>query len=284
MKLSLGFSPCPNDTFIFDALVNNKIDTEGIEFDVVLEDVQTLNRWAIEGKLDLSKISYGVLPLVLDEYIVLNSGGALGKGVGPLLITADSEFEAGNLQPGTLIAIPGVNTTAHMLFSLAYPHAKNKVFKVFNEIEDFVLANNLPNGEPVAGVIIHENRFTYHLKGLHKIVDLGDYWEKTTGLPIPLGGIVAKRTLDTALVKKVDDLIAKSVEYAYANNHKVLADYVKQHSQEMSEDVMRRHIDLYVNNYSIALGEGGKHAVLKLLDVYQQLNGNAINKENVFVD
>lgn len=278
MKLTLGFSPCPNDTFIFDALVNNKIDTEGIEFEVMLEDVQTLNRWAIEGKLDLSKISYGVLPLVLDNYIVLNSGGALGKGVGPLLITADEQLATGNLQPETLIAVPGVNTTAHMLFSLAYPNAKNKLFKVFNEIEDFVLDN-----KGVAGVIIHENRFTYHLKGLHKIVDLGEYWERTTGLPIPLGGIVAKRSLDEALVKKVDGLIRKSVEYAYANNHEVLADYVKQHSQEMSEDVMRQHIDLYVNNYSIGLGDDGKHAVEKLLEVYEGLNGGEKVKKDVFV-
>ncbi len=284
MKLTLGFSPCPNDTFIFDALVNNNIDTEGLAFEVVLEDVQTLNKWAIEGKLDLSKISYGVLPLVLDNYIVLNSGGALGKGVGPLLITNDASLKNGTSHPeNALIAIPGVNTTAHMLFSLAYPNAKNKVFKVFNEIEDFVLANNSPNGEGVAGVIIHENRFTYHLKGLHKIVDLGEYWERTTGLPIPLGGIVAKRALDKTLIHKVDRLIKKSVEYAYANNHIQLADYVKQHSQEMGEDVMRQHIDLYVNNYSIALGDEGKHAVMKLLDVYKQLNGNTIKEEDIFI-
>ncbi|HVX49069.1 MAG TPA: 1,4-dihydroxy-6-naphthoate synthase [Chitinophagaceae bacterium] len=285
MKLTLGFSPCPNDTFIFDALVNNKIDTEGLEFDVVLEDVQTLNGWAIEGKLDLSKISYGVLPLVLDNYIVLNSGGALGKGVGPLLITADSALASGDSHPdNALIAIPGVNTTAHMLFSLAYPNAKNKVFKVFNQIEDFVLANQAPNGETVAGVIIHENRFTYHLKGLHKIVDLGEYWERTTGLPIPLGGIVAKSNLDETLIKKVDELIRKSVEYAYANNHTILADYVKQHSQEMSEDVMRQHIDLYVNNYSIALGDDGKHAVMKLLEVYEQVNEQKKINKNIFVE
>lgn len=281
MKLTLGFSPCPNDTFIFDALVNKKIDTGGLDFDVVLEDVQTLNRWAIEDRLDFSKISYGVLPLVLDNYIVLNSGGALGKGVGPLLITANAALKAtGQLTENTLIAIPGVNTTAHMLFSMAYPQAKNKVFKVFNEIEDFVLANQLVNGAPVAGVIIHENRFTYHLKGLHKIVDLGEYWEKTTGVPIPLGGIVAKRKLDTGLIQKVDQLIQQSVEYAYANNHDVLAEYVKQHSQEMSEDVMRQHIDLYVNNYSIALGEDGRHAVMQLLEVYNQVNKTSTTTTN----
>ena len=147
MKLSLGFSPCPNDTFIFDALVNHKIDTEGLEFDVQLEDVQTLNDWAKQGRLDLSKISYGVLPLILKDYVVLNSGGALGKGVGPLLITKPPNPLKGELKKNALlsvidksfIAIPGENTTAHMLFSLAFPNAKSKVFKVFNEIEDWVL-------------------------------------------------------------------------------------------------------------------------------------------------
>jgi 1,4-dihydroxy-6-naphthoate synthase len=171
MKLSLGFSPCPNDTFIFDALVNKKIDTVGFEFDVVLEDVQTLNEWALNQKLDVTKISYGVLPLVLNEYILLESGGALGKGVGPLLIARSPvNIDELNHKP---IAIPGKHTTAHMLFSLAFPDAKGKVFKVFNEIEDAVL-----NGEVDAGVIIHENRFTYQQRGLHKLVDLGDYWEK----------------------------------------------------------------------------------------------------------
>ncbi len=288
MKITLGFSPCPNDTFIFDALVNHKIDTEGLEFDVVLEDVQTLNKWAIEGKLDFSKISYGVLPLVLQNYIVLNSGGALGKGVGPLLITNNKNIgslEADSLLTNTIVAVPGVNTTAHMLFSLAFPQAKNKVFKVFNQIEDFVQQSPAENTEEVRlGVIIHENRFTYHLKGLHKLKDLGEYWEETTGLPIPLGGIIAKRSLDGALIKQVDRLIAKSVEYAYAHHHTQLADYVKQHSQEMSEEVMRQHINLYVNNYSIGLGESGRHAVLKLLEVYSALNNTQpFLADNIFV-
>ncbi|MDE3145105.1 MAG: 1,4-dihydroxy-6-naphthoate synthase [Bacteroidota bacterium] len=264
MQLSLGFSPCPNDTFIFDALVNHKIDAGGLSFDVQLEDVQTLNEWALQGKLDFSKISYGVLPLVLNEYIVLNSGGALGKGVGPLLISKtvdDGRWTANN----KTIAIPGENTTAHLLFSLAYPNAKNKIFKVFNEIEDAVL-----NEEVNAGVIIHENRFTYHLKGLHKIVDLGEYWEEKLKVPIPLGGIVAKKNLDKNLILQVDQLIKQSVEYAYQHHHKELAGYVQQHAQEMSEDVMRQHINLYVNNYSIGLNDDGKKAVLKLLEVYQQ--------------
>jgi len=263
MKLTLGFSPCPNDTFIFDALVNNKIDTGGLSFEVVLEDVQTLNKWAMEGRLDASKISYGVLPLVLDEYVVLNAGGALGKGVGPLLITKEEDINP-SLIAGKSIALPGENTTAHLLFSLAYPEAKNKQFMIFSDIENAVVDNKVD-----LGVIIHENRFTYMQKGLKKVTDLGEYWEKETHSPIPLGGIVMKRTFDTGLQKKLDALIKESVEYAF-NNYPLLADYVKQHSQEMEETVMRQHIDLYVNNFSIQLGPEGKAAVKKLLSVYEQ--------------
>jgi len=283
MKLSLGFSPCPNDTFIFDALVNHKIDTEDLEFDVQLEDVQTLNEWAKKSRLDFSKISYGVLPLILNEYILLSSGGALGKGVGPLLVSG-SRFPVSSLDE-KIIAIPGENTTAHMLFSLAFPNAKNKIFKVFNEIEDWLLDSSPTGGEQDgAGVIIHENRFTYHLKGLHKLIDLGEYWEQVTGAPIPLGGIVAKRSLPVELIAKVDRLIKKSIEYAYANHHEELAEYVKAHSQEMSENVMRQHINLYVNNYSLDLGEDGKKAVMKMLEVYEQLHpGVVIEKKNIFI-
>ncbi|MEX6687822.1 1,4-dihydroxy-6-naphthoate synthase [Danxiaibacter flavus] len=280
MTYSLGFSPCPNDTFIFDALVNNKIDTEGISFKVFLEDVQTLNEWAKAGKLDFSKISYGVLPLVLEQYIVLNSGGALGKGVGPLLITLpENDFLDNNKNIEELsVAIPGENTTAHMLFSLAFPNARNKVFKVFNEIESSVLDKTED-----AGVIIHENRFTYHLKGLHKVIDLGNYWEEKTGVPIPLGGIIGKRSLGNDVIEQVDRLIRKSVEYAFEHHHEKLADYVKQHAQEMSEEVMKQHINLYVNNYSVALEEDGKKAVNTLLNVYKQLHPSAnIKDENIF--
>ncbi len=262
MNLTLGFSPCPNDTFIFDALVNNKIDTGGLNFDVVLEDVQTLNAWALAGKLDITKLSYGVLPLVLEKYIVLNSGSALGKGVGPLLIQ-NSKVKSKNVED-FLIAIPGEHTTAHLLFSLAYPNAKNKVFLRYDEIENFVL-----EGKGL-GVIIHENRFTYADKGLHKITDLGDYWEKETGNSIPLGGIVISRSVDANIARQVDSLIKKSIEYAYHNHYDELADYVKIHSQEMSEAVMRKHINLYVNDHSLDLGTTGKNAVMKLLDVYQQ--------------
>jgi 1,4-dihydroxy-6-naphthoate synthase len=263
VKFTLGFSPCPNDTFIFDALVNKKIDTADLEFEAILEDVQTLNQWAIEGRLNITKLSYGVLPLVLNNYITLNSGSALGNGVGPLLIS-NGENKILNIEE-SVIAIPGENTTAHLLFSLAYPNVKNKIFLRYDEIENFVLENK------GLGVIIHENRFTYQAKGLHKIIDLGDFWEKQTGNPIPLGGIVINRNFDLQLQQKVDSLIKKSIEYAFSN-YPLLNDYIRKHSQEMSEDVMRKHIDLYVNNYSIELGENGKAAVKYLLSIYQKNN------------
>jgi len=274
MKLTLGFSPCPNDTFIFDALVNKKIDTHGINFDVRLEDVETLNQLALKSTLDITKISYGVLPLLLQNYVVLNSGSALGTGVGPLLI-ANSEIEQGEITNYT-IAIPGENTTAHMLFTIAFPHAKNKIFLRYNEIEDFVLSSNEKN---VAGVIIHENRFTYHQKGLVKIVDLGEFWEQKTQSPIPLGGIVAKRNIDISLLKKIDGLIKQSIQYSFSN-YPNITEYVRRHSQEMEEDVMRKHIDLYVNNYSIDLGDKGKKAIEEFLAVYQMINPSIQKSHN----
>ncbi len=277
MNLSLAFSPCPNDTFIFDALVNGKIDTEGIAFDVVLEDVQTLNQWALEGRLNITKLSYGVLPLVLDKYVLLNSGSALGRGVGPLLISNRQWAIDNGKVEGLTIAIPGENTTAHLLFSLAFPDAKNKIFLRYDKIEDFVLE------EKGLGVIIHENRFTYEQKGLHKIIDLGDHWEKETGNPIPLGGIVIRRDMDTGLQKKVDGLIKKSIEYAYSNYPR-LNDYIRNHSQEMSEDVMLKHIDLYVNDFSLDLGIKGRAAVQKLLEVYQRTHDSVVDMKHVFKD
>lgn len=263
-KLTLGFSPCPNDTFIFDALVNNKIDTGGLAFDVEMEDVQTLNRWAMEGKLDITKISYGVLPKILHSYNLLDAGGALGKGVGPLLIAKKKIDNLTAAIHDLTVAIPGENTTAHFLFSLAFPAAKKKKFMLFSDIEDAVLS-----GEVDCGVIIHENRFTYHLKGLVKLLDLGDFWEQQTGGPIPLGGIVIKKEQEE-LQQKIDAVIKQSLQYAFMH-YPSLSDYVKQHSQEMDESVMRQHIDLYVNNYSLELGEEGRAAVEKLLEVYEGL-------------
>ena len=265
MKLTVGFSPCPNDTFIFDALVNKKIETGDLEFEPILEDVQTLNEWAIDGTLDITKISYGVLALVLNDYILLNSGGALGKGVGPLLISK-YEIKYRNEINYMHVAIPGENTTAHMLFSLAFPKAKHKHFTIFSAIENSVL-----NHEADAGVIIHENRFTYEEKGLLKVMDLGEYWEQQTGLPIPLGGIVARKKFDKRLHTRVNDLIRQSIEHAF-ENYPAIPGYVREHSQEMNETVMQQHIDLYVNNYSLDLGDDGKKAVREFLKVYSQVN------------
>lgn len=277
MKFTLGFSPCPNDTFIFDALVNKQIDTGGIEVEVVLEDVQTLNEWALQGRLDITKLSYGVLPLVLHDYVVLSAGGALGKGVGPLLISRADGITASQVTEGT-IAIPGEHTTAHMLFSLAFPAARRKQFLVFSQIEDAVLQNKVD-----AGVIIHENRFTYQDKGLVKLMDLGAYWEAQTGSPIPLGGIVMKRSFDKALQQKINGLIRASVEYAFAH-YPLVTDYVKLHAQEMSEQVMRQHIDLYVNNYSTDLGTEGRAAVQQFLETYTQVHGQALPAGPVFFE
>jgi 1,4-dihydroxy-6-naphthoate synthase len=256
-----------------------------------MEDVQTLNQWALQGKMDFTKISYGVLPLILNNYQVLESGGALGKGVGPLLIT-NKDVGIGNLEQQTnntqyptsnsltnsTIAIPGENTTAHLLFCLAYPNATNKKFMVFNEIENYVLQS--PN---TLGVIIHENRFTYQQKGLQKVMDLGNYWEQKMSLPIPLGGIVAHRKMNTTVTKKVDSLIQKSLQFAF-DNYPVITDYVKQHSQEMEIAVMQQHIDLYVNHFSLALGVDGQYAVMKLLEIYQQLHPQIqINYNDIFI-
>ena len=280
MIYTLGFSPCPNDTFIFDALVNHKIDTGDFKFSVQLEDVETLNEMALNGKLDFTKISYGVLPMISKNYKVLNSGSALGKGVGPLLISkAPVDFDE---VENYTIAIPGENTTAHLLFSLAFPKAKNKIFKRYDEIEKAVLES-----EKVLGVIIHENRFTYMDKGLHKIVDLGNYWEEKTGLPIPLGGIVGKRNLDASILKRVDALIKKSIEYAFSN-YPLITDYVKEHSQEMEPEVMKKHIDLYVNKFSINLGKEGKNAIQQFMDIYRStretLNQPVLLDSEIFVE
>lgn len=269
-KLTLGFSPCPNDTFIFDAMVHQKINTGDLEFEVLLADVQTLNQYALEQKLDFTKLSYGVLPRVLGAYELLNSGSALGTGVGPLLI-AKNELDREEIN-NCNIAIPGENTTAHLLFALAFPEANNKVFLNYDQIEKYVLESKSKN---TAGVIIHENRFTYMEKGLIKIIDLGDFWQEKTGTAIPLGGIVGKRSLPKEILTKVDALIRQSIEYAFGN-YPVLPDYVKKHASEMSENIMRKHIDLYVNEYSLNLGEEGTRAVKVLLDVYNSFRHEVI--------
>ena len=264
MKLSLGFSPCPNDTFIFDALVNKKIDTGGLEFEVILEDVETLNQWALQGKLDISKLSFPAFFQSMQDYILLNAGSALGKGVGPLVIRnlpAGRQVRNQEVNDAT-IAIPGVNTTANLLLNFAFPDAKKKIPLLFSEIENAVLT-----GQTDLGVIIHENRFTYQQRGLHKVLDLGEYWEEKMQVPIPLGGIAIKRKIERTIAEKVNALIKKSLEHAFAS-YPLVTDYVKQHSQEMSADVMLQHIDLYVNNFSLDLGEKGKKAIEVLYKVF----------------
>lgn len=288
MKLTLGFSPCPNDTFIFDAWVNKKIDTEGVTFKPVLEDVETLNQWALEGKLDITKLSFPAFFQSLDNYVLLDAGSALGKGVGPLLVSKQNNSPDAI---GTTVALPGANTTANLLFSFAYPDAGNKKFMRYNEIEDFILKDaakvfpaegNLEGAD--LGVIIHENRFTYKQKGLHKVMDLGEYWQQKMKTPIPLGGIAIRRSIKRTTALKVNELIRKSVEYAFSN-YPLITEYVKRHSQQMSEDVMRQHIDLYVNNYSLSLGAEGKQAIAVLFSVFKKINNLADeNTASLFIE
>ncbi|MFZ9387063.1 MAG: 1,4-dihydroxy-6-naphthoate synthase [Chitinophagaceae bacterium] len=276
MKITIGFSPCPNDTFIFDALVNHRIDTGGLEFEPVLEDVETLNQWALEGKLDVTKLSYPAFFRSLDQYVLLNAGSALGKGVGPVLVK-NPDLESGDLS-SLKVLIPGENTTANLLLGFAYPGIRNKRPMLFSEIEDLVLS-----GLADLGVIIHENRFTYEEKGLKKVADLGSIWEEKTGVPIPLGGIASKRSLGPDMARQVDKLVRQSLETAFAN-YPLIPDYVHRHAQTMKEDVMRRHIDLYVNAFSLDLGMEGREAIRVLYRVFCTMNQiEEGNPENLFL-
>jgi 1,4-dihydroxy-6-naphthoate synthase len=260
MNLTIGLSPCPNDTFIFDALLHNKVDTEGIVFSPRLEDVETLNTLAGTGQLDITKVSYGAVPRLIYHYRILDAGGALGEGVGPLLVSKNLR-SAHELDPAKhAIALPGRNTTAHLLFAMAFPDMLQKKFMPFHEIEKAVL-----EGITDAGVIIHENRFTYAAKGLHLLAELGDLWESQTGLPIPLGGILARRSYPVPLLQKINRVIRRSLEFAW-QHYPELAHFVKDNAQEMDEEVMKKHINLYVNKYSLGLGSAGRAAVWKLLE------------------
>lgn len=263
MKLTLGFSPCPNDTFIFDALIHGKIDTEGLDFDVKFEDVETLNQKAVSGELDITKLSFHAFAHVTNKYSLLHAGSALGFGVGPLLICTKENHsrvkkilqDAQGGKSELKVGIPGKLTTANFLLGVAYPQLNNKVEMVFSDIEDALLKNEID-----LGLIIHENRFTYQDKGLDKVVDLGTYWEEFTGCAIPLGGIVIKRSLPIDVQQKVDRLVRKSVEFAFENPKSAL-DFIRKHAQTMEEAVMYKHIELYVNQYSVNLGVEGKKAI-----------------------
>jgi 1,4-dihydroxy-6-naphthoate synthase len=255
-------------------MIHRKIDTEGLSFNVVMEDVEALNQKAFKGELEITKLSYHAYAYLTKAYQLLNAGSALGNNCGPLLI-ANSRFQ---IDSNTKIAIPGKYTTANFLLSLAFPEAKNKVETLFSEIEDAVLEEKVH-----AGLIIHENRFTYEQKGLQKIMDLGEFWEKLSHAPIPLGGIVIKRDLPLDLKQKVDRVIRRSVEFAF-NDPKSSLEFVKANAQEMSEEVMYKHIDLYVNKYSVDLGKEGRAAVKLLFDKAMELGVIAKAEEELFVD
>jgi 1,4-dihydroxy-6-naphthoate synthase len=251
--ISLGFSTCPNDTFIFDAMVHHKIDTEGLNFELFLGDVEELNQMAYKQQLDVTKLSYHAYAHIWEKYAILNSGSALGRNNGPILISKKKIYpdEINDIK----IAIPGRNTTANLLFSIVFPKAKHKIEYLFSDIEDAIHSNEVD-----AGLIIHETRFTYENSGLKKIIDLGEYWEQQTNSPIPLGGIVIKKSLDNELKNKIDKMIFKSIKYAF-NNPQSSLNYIKTYAQEMSSDVMSKHIELYVNQFSFSLGDEGRKAI-----------------------
>jgi 1,4-dihydroxy-6-naphthoate synthase len=297
MNLSLGFSPCPNDTFIFDAMIHQKIDTEGLRFEVVFDDVETLNQKAFRADLDITKLSYHAYAYLTENYVLLHAGSALGFGVGPLLICNQPEYstmdieslrlQTSDLSPQTSvlkpqtsdlrIGIPGKYTTANFLLSTAFPKAKNKIEMKFFEIESALLNNQID-----LGVIIHENRFTYQDKGLKKIIDLGEYWEDLTHGPIPLGGIMIKRNLPEEIKQKVNRIIRRSVEYAFEHPDSGF-DFIRSHSQEMSTEVIKKHIELYVNKFSIDLGELGRKAVETFFKEAHKAGIIPETKQNLFL-
>ncbi len=258
--LSLAFSPCPNDTFIFAALVHGLIDTEGLTFSYQMADVEELNNMALSGEVDMIKVSFHAWLLIREHYELLESGSALGFGNGPLLI-ARSRIPVNQMQD-MRVALPGENTTAHLLFNLAFPQVTRKEFMVFSEIEGAVLS-----GAADAGVIIHENRFTYQQKGLVKLMDLGEFWEEKSASPIPLGGIIAKRHLGEETLNRLNRIMRRSVLYAMKNPDDVM-DFVRAHAQEMDDEVIRKHIDLYVNRFTLDLSEEGGRAIQTLIDIY----------------
>lgn len=258
MNLNLAISPCPNDTYIFHALLHGLID-HNFNFSVQYEDIKTLNALAKNGVFDIIKASYQTLAYVTDNYQILPSGSALGKGVGPLLISKNP-INAQSLS-NKIIAVPGLNTTANFLLDNAFnfPHTKEVLF--FNEIEQAIIDNKVD-----AGVIIHENRFTYESKGLHKIIDLGQAWEDQTHCPIPLGGIAVRRELSQNVKSNLSALIRESIDFANAKP-KLCEEYVQLHAQEMELAIIYQHIGLYVNDFSLNLGHIGTQAVAKMFKI-----------------
>ena len=257
--INLGFSPCPNDTFIFAAMVHGMIDTEGLEFDYRMEDVERLNHLAMDGGMDMVKVSYHAFLHLSPVYRLLDSGSALGFGNGPLLISK-KKYSIGDLDDLT-VAIPGEYTTAHLLLKLIAPRIRRKKILVFNGIENAILKDEVD-----AGVIIHENRFTYERKGLQKIADLGEAYENLTHYPIPLGGIIAQKKLGKEMLDRLNRILHRSVAYAMENPGAVM-DFVRSNAQEMEDEVILKHIHLYVNDYTLDLGTEGRQAIARLFEL-----------------
>ena len=259
MKLTLGFSPCPNDTFIFEAMVHGRVDTEGLEFDWFLADVEELNRRAVEGSVDITQMSFHAYARTAQKYLILDSGSALGRSNGPLVVSRRPVMP--DELDDALIAIPGKYTTANLLFSIFWPGATRKREYLFSDIPGAVLS-----GEADAGLIIHETRFTFRSMGLTMVADTGAMWEKMTGLPVPLGGIVISRNIDPFVASKVERAIRRSIEYARSSPRESV-DFIRQHARETDAEVTREHIKLYVNDFSLSLGEEGRRAIEKLFSV-----------------
>lgn len=264
MSYSLGFSPCPNDTFLFDAWVNGKIPTT-LPVTTTLADVERLNEWAAEQRLSITKLSFPALFRNLHTYRLLRAGAALGNGVGPLLIAREPIEDLPQNICEKRIVLPGRTTTANLLFTYAYPEATQKSYRIFSEIEDALL-----EGKADLGVIIHENRFTYAQKGLHLVKDLGTHWEKNTGCAVPLGCIAINRSLGNALADQVTQCLQSSLKQAW-DQLPALSPYVKENAQEMEEAVMRQHIDLYVNAHTHELSESDIESIQTLYRVYCQI-------------
>jgi 1,4-dihydroxy-6-naphthoate synthase len=255
-SLSMAYSPCPNDTFMFCDVAAGKLAGSGHDVSIHLHDVETLNRLALTGTYDLTKVSFHTYLLIRDQYQLLDAGAALGFGCGPLVVAR----QAMPVPPpsDTTIALPGELTTAHLLLRMWAPNLSRKVFVPYDRVMEHVLS-----GQTDAGVIIHESRFVYRKAGLVCLADLGEWWETTTGHPIPLGCIVARKSLGTQVITRIEDLLRQAILRSRANPDRT-RDYVGRHAREISPDVQRQHIDMFVNDFSVSLGEKGRAAVAEL--------------------
>lgn len=274
-KLKIAFSTCPNDTFMFDALVNKRLKGLNFSLDVQLADIEELNKMTMEGAPDISKISYAAYPAISDKYQLLNAGSALGYKNGPLVISKRKIYH--DELADTIMAIPGKMTTANFLLSILFPEVKNKREYLFSDIEEAVLSNEID-----VGLVIHETRFVYKEKGLKLVSDLGELWEKKFKLPVPLGGIVVRRDFPEEIKLDIQKKISESIQYAFNDRH-ASQQYIKQHAQELDDDVVNQHIDLYVNDFSVDLGKKGREAVEKLFSKGEKAGLFEVKNKDIFV-